>query len=1100
MLLTNKRTIDYCLRLISIYQTFMNKFLSREMRVFLSSTFRDMDLERNHLIKNVFPRIRQACQERQVGFTDIDLRWGLTEEESKNGATVEICLKEIDRCRDFPPFFIGFIGERYGWVPRHEDLIAYWERHTESPYASPIRDAVKRGISVTELEMELAVLGNTLTAPALTIEDMKDRALFLLREPALSLELYEKAKRKGAIATDFIDAGNGRLEVLKQRIRNSGLLKNENYKSVEEFGEQIESHLMQALDRYFPSAEIPSERERVDTAHAGFRFHRLQNFMPRPDIRKELMAAIVKRANNPKLGPVVLTAPSGQGKSAILADLALYLEENSDHEGTHFQIVDHYIGAGGYPSLEAWAERIMHRLHPQVGDLMGPIPECSNEQVKALSSWITAACHRKTSTLDNQLTRVKYIVVIDALDQLHDQGQDLHVLNFTGIDCIQVLSAANNTPALNSCSQFEFLSISPMDEELRNLMIRGTLARFRKTLPESDVRRLAKAPQCGSPLYLSLALEELRLDAHHENISGLVAEILNSKSPEELFLRNFLLDTDYSRPQQPDLAARFMALMGASAGGLTETQLSELLALDEDPSGHKIEKSYLPRNYLSGLLNNFGNFLLYKGERRSPMHRILGEVAITYIGEKRTREDIVKKFYYEDQPERFYELTHQFVLLKDWKRLSIFLAEDLHLPLTKGISEFDFMRAWKKASAHHDVKSIHLATVTSSPANRIDDTGYYKWWSISYFLGDIDLEKFWIRRWEENVKGENPRFIASKASVLFRSGDINAACALLEKSSILHPDFDNDCDLLTYLCIKGSYKKALMLSDEIKQNYAEGIKNERKKSNNFFHSLYFVFHDLDRNWEAASACERVTESYRRVFDRYNELIMSVNLGDAYWGSGRMNLAEITLLSAYNDAKEAKLDRIVEIAAICLANVLSSAGRHSDAKLLYQEGIELAKNTGNRWDTLYGLAHEALNRIEMGDMSAVQDLDSVESWAKEAGFDYIVMLCKSNLCQAFLSMRTNHCWVKAAVNHCIESTFPSANIYGRAALIHSALLKKINPKSEDLDQLSSSLENVEGLKGRLAYLDSFINKLDIKNLLSSHNQASVAKWRKTFDAG
>ena len=48
---------------------------------------------------------------RQVGFTEIDLRWGVTEEESKNGATVEICLKEIDRCRDFPPFFIDFLGK-----------------------------------------------------------------------------------------------------------------------------------------------------------------------------------------------------------------------------------------------------------------------------------------------------------------------------------------------------------------------------------------------------------------------------------------------------------------------------------------------------------------------------------------------------------------------------------------------------------------------------------------------------------------------------------------------------------------------------------------------------------------------------------------------------------------------------------------------------------------------------------------------------------------------------------------------------------------------------------------------------------------------------
>lgn len=131
---------------------------SREIRVFLSSTFKDMDEERNHLVKTVFLKVRAACAKRQVGFTEIDLRWGVTEEESKNGATVEICLAEIDRCRDFPPFFIGFLGERYGWIPKEEELIAHWKRHADSPYVAQIRQAVERGIGVTELEMELAVL------------------------------------------------------------------------------------------------------------------------------------------------------------------------------------------------------------------------------------------------------------------------------------------------------------------------------------------------------------------------------------------------------------------------------------------------------------------------------------------------------------------------------------------------------------------------------------------------------------------------------------------------------------------------------------------------------------------------------------------------------------------------------------------------------------------------------------------------------------------------------------------------------------------------------------------------------------------------------
>lgn len=70
---------------------------NREIRVFLSSTFRDMQHERDYLIKKIFPQIRHACRERLVEFTEVDLRWGVTQEEAEQGKVVRICLEEIDR-------------------------------------------------------------------------------------------------------------------------------------------------------------------------------------------------------------------------------------------------------------------------------------------------------------------------------------------------------------------------------------------------------------------------------------------------------------------------------------------------------------------------------------------------------------------------------------------------------------------------------------------------------------------------------------------------------------------------------------------------------------------------------------------------------------------------------------------------------------------------------------------------------------------------------------------------------------------------------------------------------------------------------------------
>ena len=82
----------------------------REIRLFISSTFRDMAQEREIIVANVFPLIRDFCNRRGVSFTEIDLRWGITDEEARSYQVLKICLDEVDRCTNFPPFFIGILG------------------------------------------------------------------------------------------------------------------------------------------------------------------------------------------------------------------------------------------------------------------------------------------------------------------------------------------------------------------------------------------------------------------------------------------------------------------------------------------------------------------------------------------------------------------------------------------------------------------------------------------------------------------------------------------------------------------------------------------------------------------------------------------------------------------------------------------------------------------------------------------------------------------------------------------------------------------------------------------------------------------------------
>ena len=65
----------------------------RKIRIFISSTFRDMMMEREYLLKRIFPQLHRWCIERHIEMTEVDLRWGITEEEAKEGKVIEYLVE-----------------------------------------------------------------------------------------------------------------------------------------------------------------------------------------------------------------------------------------------------------------------------------------------------------------------------------------------------------------------------------------------------------------------------------------------------------------------------------------------------------------------------------------------------------------------------------------------------------------------------------------------------------------------------------------------------------------------------------------------------------------------------------------------------------------------------------------------------------------------------------------------------------------------------------------------------------------------------------------------------------------------------------------------
>jgi len=272
---------------------------NRQIRIFISSTFQDLQEERDYLIKNIFPVLKEEAAKRDVSIIPLDLRWGITEQESKTGKVIEICLHEIENTY---PFFIGIIGRRYGWCPKEDDV-----KNLTSQYPW-LQEDVANGLSVTEIEMQYGVLRNARKLNAFFfVKDGEDR------------DLEEK----------------GKLGKLINSIKSNGRYPINSYHTTKELGAQVEKYFIELIDKLFPIQEVDNTDEYAIAQH--LLFNRLTQFYI-PDIKG--FSTLDKFLHNDDR-TIVVSGPEGSGKSALISN---WIANNGNLKGTSY--LYHSIGTG----------------------------------------------------------------------------------------------------------------------------------------------------------------------------------------------------------------------------------------------------------------------------------------------------------------------------------------------------------------------------------------------------------------------------------------------------------------------------------------------------------------------------------------------------------------------------------------------------------------------------------------------------------------------------------------------------------------------------------------------------------------------------------
>ena len=321
-----------------------NNIENRQMPIFVSSTFLDMQEERDELIKRTFPRLEELALQRKVLLSHVDLRWGVTAREAESGFALEVCLNEIERCL---PFFVGLIGDRYGWCPTFSELSknSYLLERYEW-----IEKDIEEGLSATEIEMQFAALRKLHPV----------HGFFFIKK--------NRQKEKDEIAEEKVQRLIGSITSNGQQFSLSSKsldlsddqLCYSYYSSVEELGQLVELSMMKLLDLLFPVNDKEDVWSRERQAQEAYLRELCDIYVPQ--VNNKTIEYSLDRMDD-RYCMISSGLFSLYGKSAFVAN---WLNEHKNDNSHNY--IYHFIDAG---YLGGNCSKILERLCFEVANLYG---------------------------------------------------------------------------------------------------------------------------------------------------------------------------------------------------------------------------------------------------------------------------------------------------------------------------------------------------------------------------------------------------------------------------------------------------------------------------------------------------------------------------------------------------------------------------------------------------------------------------------------------------------------------------------------------------------------------------------------------------------
>lgn len=598
-------------------------YAGKMIRFFISSTFYDMQLERNALQERVFPELRRFCRERGAHLQAIDLRWGVSQEASQDQRTLAICLEEIRRCRKVSPHFnfLVLLGERHGsdLLPEQiaedefkklltvmsdsdREKISPWYRRDDNAYP-PVYilqpkseqyhdDEIWAGTQEI-LHMILvdasrrAKLDKTAqvkyVASATEIEIIEGVFKYTDEEeqPLCFFRTIEGAPQDGS-APLYIERDPEkriRLFEMKRRLKERSFPEaiyeytahwDESSRACSKdhlagFCNAVSARLKARIGTILDQPDHDQERDAVKE----FVAEHTRNFVG----RNETVATVTSYLSTSIPYPLVITGESGSGKSTLLA----YIAGAVRHVPPGAALEEFYIGVTPDSSN---TRMLLTNLWDRITRVYGHNATTSSGEVLRIPADEQSLIKHLPDLLRLAKADKPLLLFVDALDQLREGSQGNWLPRTLPPHVRMVVSTLPGTvldTLKQSLPSSQIQVLEKMTRKQGDQLLSSWLGEeAQRTLqPAQRAAVLDRFETNGLPLYLRLAFEEARRwSSYQEKIPELAPDVKG-------ILRNLFERLAQGAYHGRVLVEHGLGYLGAARNGLSEDEVLDLLARDE---------------------------------------------------------------------------------------------------------------------------------------------------------------------------------------------------------------------------------------------------------------------------------------------------------------------------------------------------------------------------------------------------------------------------------------------------------------------------------------------------------------------------------------